>query len=170
MFIKKIMASIYRGGMEAEEAAFALGLLIEREKRRTGNNDGTGIYLGERLANRRLSETELTNAVDALIKYIEETTEPHPRAVWALTRSHEPRTVRPLINLLNRFLTSPGHEDLAYQALVGVIPLQTEKYRAAIRAAILRAAEQGHDEVRETAIDHLELSLTGDAVRGGLEF
>ena len=170
MFVKKIISSIYRGGIEAEEAALALGLLIEREKRRGSNGSSIRANFGERLANRRLSETELTTAVDELIKYLDETSEPHPKAVWALTRSYEPRTVRPLINVLNKFLTSPGHAEVAYQALVGIISLQTEKSRTAIRAAIFRAAEQGHDEVRETAMDYLELSLMRDGVMGGLEF
>ena len=49
-------------------------------------------------------------------------------------------------------------------------PCKTEKSRTAIRAAIFRAAEQGHDEVRETAMDYLELPLTRDGVMGGLEF
>lgn len=164
MFIKKIMASIYRGGMEADEAALALGLLIEREKISGRSNYDIRAIFGERLANRRLSDAEIASAVDELVEYITKTLEPHPRAVWALAQSHEPRIVRPLINLLNRFLTNPDRVHLAYHALVGIIPLQNDQSRAAILAAVYKAAEQGHGDVKETAADYLE-SLSGEELQ-----
>ncbi|MBI1926908.1 hypothetical protein HYR99_22020 [Candidatus Poribacteria bacterium] len=161
MFIMKLMEAIRKGGEEAHEAALALGLLMERGKvRRPAPGDDGGVrgILGETLANRRLSKTELRIAVNELICYITETLEPHPMAVWALTKSHHPHTLPHLIHLLDRVLTHPEHEHLAYQALIGVINIgTTSAHKDLSLTAIQKAAEQGHGQVKETATQYLKM-------------
>jgi hypothetical protein len=155
MFIAKLMESVPKGGEEAHEAALTLGLLIERETvhRPAGDDGGISEILGDEIASRRLSSSELRTAVDELIAYITETPEPHPTAVWAVTKSYDPRILPHLINLLDRVVTDPLKEHLAYQALVGITFFYNELSTAAIR----RAAERGYGLVKETATQYLRL-------------
>lgn len=155
MWIDELIETIQRGDERAHEAALTLGLLIEREcvRRPAGDDGGVRMILGEKWAKRRLSEEELNHAVDRLIDYTNQTAEPHPMAVWALTKSHDIRTLDCFIGLLDRILSDPAREHLAYQALIGT----TSFYNPGSLAAIRRAAEHGHGLVKETAKRYLQI-------------
>lgn len=156
MLVPHLMQSIRNDGKEADEAALTLGLLIERENLyhpSTGDDGGIRQILGEEFVNQHLSDEEIRNAVDELINYTHETTVPHARAIWALTKSHDVRILPDLINLLDRFANDPDQENLAYQALIGITTFYSEQSLAAIR----RAAEQGQGEVKDTAIKYIKL-------------
>ncbi|RPJ83106.1 MAG: hypothetical protein EHM18_14870 [Acidobacteria bacterium] len=165
MFVLEMMEAIRRGGEEAHEAALTLGLLIEREKvnRPAGDDGGISVILGDEFAKRRLSETELKTAVDELIKYIQGTNDPIPTAIWALTKSYDPRIVPYLIEFLNKVLSDPAKEQLAYLALLGIINTGvSSSYKSDSLAAIRNAAEHGQGIVTETATNYLKLfSNTG---------
>lgn len=160
MLVEKLLQTIRSGGTEAHEAALALGLLIEREKvNRPNSGDDGGIreILGDKLANQRLSQMELNTAVDELIRYIDETTKPHSMAVWALTKSYEPRILPHLIAILDRVVNDTTQENLTYQTLLGIINIGiSSSYKDVSLAAIRKAAEHGHGQVMETATQYLE--------------
>jgi hypothetical protein len=153
--VEDLLAAVRRGGAEAHEAALALGLLIE--DRPPDDNAGVAAVVGGDLAARRLSPTELNAAVDGLISCLQDTDEPHPMAVWALTKSYEPHAVPALIALLDRRIDDPRAVPLVYQALVGVLTtgLTMPEYREQSLAAVRRAAARGHAEVAETAQRYL---------------
>jgi HEAT repeat protein len=156
VFVTRYMEAIPRGGVEAHEAALALGLMIERETVcRPSSDDDGGIraILGDELADRRLSGPEVKEAVEALIKYVGETPEPHPTAVWALTKGYDERALPHFINILDRFSADPEKEKLAYQALVGLSSFRDDPSLSAVR----RAADRGQGLVRETATLYLGL-------------
>ena len=153
--VADLLAAIRHGGAEGHEAALALGLLMED---RPPNDDaGAAAAVGAELAARRLSGTERDTAVDGLITYLEETVEPHAMAVWALTKSYEPRAVPALIALLEHCLNDPHTVHLAHQALVGIVTtgLTTIEYREQSLAALRRAAARGGAEVADTAQRYL---------------
>lgn len=154
MWIDELMETIQRGDGSAQEAALTLGLLIERERvrRPAGDDGGVRKILGEKWAKRRLSEKQLTEVVDRLIGYVNDTTEPHPMAVWALTKSHDVRALDCFIGLLDRIVSDPAREHLAYQALIGITTFFTPSSLAAIR----QAAEQGQGLLKETAVSYLQ--------------
>jgi hypothetical protein len=160
MLIEELIQTIRSGGTEAHEAALALGLLIEREKvNRPNPEDDGGIreIIGDELANRRLSQMELNTAVNELIRYIDETIKPHSMAVWALTKSYEPRILPHLLALLDKVVNDTTQENLTYQTLVGIINIGIpSSYKDLSLAAIRKAAEHGHGEVMETATQYLE--------------
>jgi len=160
MLIEKLIQVIRSGGTEAHDAALALGLLIEREKvNRPNPADDGGIreILGDELANRRLSQMELNTAVDELIHYIDETLEPDSMAVWALTKSYEPRILPHLMALLDRVINDTTQENLTYQTLLGIINIGIpSSYKDLSLAEIRKASEHGHGQVRETATRYLE--------------
>lgn len=155
MVIDDLIETIRGGGENAQEAALTLGLLIERERvhRPAGDDGGLRTILGEKWAKRRLSEKELKHAVDRLTDYVNQTAVPHPMAVWALTKSHDVETLGCFIGLLDRILSDPSHEHLAYQALIGI----TSFYNPRSLAAIRRAATEGHGLVKESAARYLQL-------------
>jgi hypothetical protein len=163
-WIDEMIEAIQREDESAHEAALTLGLLIERERvRRPAGDGGLRMILGEKWAKRKLSEMELNHAVDRLIDYTNQTAEPHPMAVWALTKSHEVRTLDCFIGLLDRVLSDPAKEHLAYQALIGT----TSFYNSRSLAAIRRAAVEGHGLVKETAVRYLQLFEKGNEDREG---
>lgn len=155
MLILQLMDAIRRGGDQAEEAALALGLLIERERtnRPLGDDGGVQLILGEQMAKQRFSEVELKSAVHELIRYVNETPNPHPSAVWALTKSYDGRIVTPLIELLKRLLPDPSQENAACAALSGIMNtgISSELQRESL-AIIRQAAEVGFGRVKEAAI------------------
>jgi hypothetical protein len=160
----EIMEAIRRGGEEAHEAAMTLGLLIERRtvNRPAGDDGGIRAVLGDQLANLTLSDAELQTAVDELIRYLDETPGPFPGAVWALNKSYDPRAVPHLLRLLDRTLTDPNNEHVAYQALQGIITTGVpSQHKDQSLAAIQRAAAQGHGEVKASAADYLKLFSKG---------
>lgn len=173
MLVPKLIEAIRAGSAEGKEAALVLGLLIERENVYhpiPGDEGGIGQVLGEEFVSRRLSKIEVKEAVDGLIDYINEAVVPQPRAVWALTKSYEPRTLPHLINVLDRFVGDAQKEELVYQALVGIMNSSprrvlfehpTGKLRTDERSlsAIRRAAREGHGRVREAAIKYLQRNL-----------
>jgi hypothetical protein len=154
-WIDELIETIRRKDGSAHQAALTLGLLIEREgvRRPAGDDGGIRMILGKKWARRRLSEEELKYVVDQLIDYTNKAAEPDPMVVWALTKSHDVRTLECFIDLLYRVLTDPEREHLAYQALIGL----TSFYTADSHAAIRRAAEQGHGLVKETATRYLQI-------------
>lgn len=167
MLVKELTQALRRTDAEAHEAALTLGLLIEREKVRypaPGDDGGIRKILGDELADRRLSETDLKSAVDEIIAYIsDETLLPHPMAVWALTKSYEQRVLPHLIRLLDRIVEDPDLEHLAYQALLGIINIGIPSSNRDISiAAIRKASGQGHARVMETATQYLETQLIDD--------
>lgn len=162
MFVPRLIEAIRRGGEEAHEAALTLGLLIEKEKvhRRDGADGGRRLILGAELAERRLSSGEQQIAVEELIRYVNDTFDPHPMAVWALTKSSDPRIVPHLIRLLDRILDDPNKEDLAEQALSGIITVglaSDDNNKRLSLEAIRRASNQTRSRVRTSARDYLKL-------------
>src|SRR5438132_1558130 len=153
--IGELLAAIRRGGELASESTLALGLLLE-DRNPEDDTQIAGVVGGE-LAARRLSRAERRRAVDGLITYLQDTPQPNPSAVWALTKSYEPRIVPVLISLLDATLDDQDAVSLAYQALVGIVNvgLTTPKYRAQGRAILQRAATRGHGEVAQTAQRYL---------------
>src|SRR5690348_8021157 len=147
--VEELLAAIRRGGETANESALALGLLLE-DRNPEDDTQIAGV-IGRELASRRLSHAERRSAVDGLITYLQDTPEPHPSAVWALTKSYEPRIVPALLSVLDATLDNQDAVPLAYQALLGVmnVALSTPKYRAQGHAALQRAATRGHGEVAE---------------------
>ena len=157
--LEDLLAAVPQGGEEAQEAALALGLLIE--DRPPADDAGLAAVVGRDLAARRLSPAERDAAVDGLLAYLRDTAEPHPMAVWALTKSYEPRTVPALIALLERHVDNPRAAPLAYQALVGVVTagVPTPEYRERSLVAVRAAAARGHAEVAETAQRYLQTAM-----------
>jgi hypothetical protein len=153
--VEELLAAIRPGGEEADEAALALGLLLE--DRNPDDDTQIASVVGRELAARRLSRAEHDAAVDGLIAYLQDTPKPRPSAVWVLTKSYEPRIVPTLITLLDASLDDPHAAPIAYQALVGIVTagLTTPKYYAKGRAALERAANRGTAEVAEAAQGYL---------------
>ena len=154
MLVSQLMNTIRRGGDQAEEAALALGLLIEREttNRPLGDDGGIQVILGNQSVERRLTESELKNSIEELIHYINETSNPHPTAVWALTKSYDVRIVRPLIDLLKRLLPDPDQENAAQAALSGIMNTGVASELKEESLLIIRqAAESGFGRVKEAA-------------------
>lgn len=151
----ELLTKINRG-KNVEEAALTLGLLLERAHRRRFGQDNAeeiGAILGDVFADEMLSENDAGNVVGTLIRYIERATPPHLMAVWALTKSFDPRVLPALIALLDRVLADPRHEHLANGALNGITLYQTEEAVAAIR----RARASGHGQVKRSARQFLDL-------------
>lgn len=136
------LAAIRHGGEQASEAALTLGLLIENAPEAVG---------------KRLSGRERQQAVTDLIRYVEESAEPHPMAVWALTKSCDSRCVPPLTAILHRFAKDPRKEHLAYQALIGIlnIGMTAPESRQQSLALVREAATSGCGEVADTARSYL---------------
>jgi hypothetical protein len=165
MLVPKLIEAIRQGGEEGKEAALVLGLLIEREKvyhpipedeASLPSDGGIRPILGSEFVDRRLSKIEVKEGVDGLLRYINETVIPPPRAVWALTKSYSPRTLPHLINLLERFVGDADKEDLVYQALVGIMNFPTDDDSL---AAIRLADRCGHGRVKEAAVKYLQQNL-----------
>jgi len=164
MLVKELTQTLRGSETEAHEAALILGLLIEREKVQhptPGDDGGIREIIGDELAHQRLSETDLKTVVDEIIAYIsDETLFPHPMAVWALTKSYEPRILPHLIRLLDRIVEDPNQENLAYQTLLGIINIGIPSSNRDLSiAAIRKASERGHTRVMETATQYLETQL-----------
>lgn len=158
MFISQLMGAIHCGGDQAEKAALTLGLLIERERTNSpaGDDGGIGSILDQKMAKRRLSEVELANAVEELIRYVSETPTPHPTAIWALTKSYDVRMVRPLMELMTRLLPDARQENAAYNALSGLMNTGvSSELREESLAMIREAAKQGFGRVKEAAVGYL---------------
>lgn len=164
MLVPKLIEAIRTGSAEGKEAALVLGLLIEREKVYhpiPGDDGGIGQVLGEQFVNRRLSKIEVQEAVDGLIRYINEAVVPQPKAVWALSKSYDSRTLPDLIDLLERFVGDADKEELVYQALVGIMNLYSAgRTNERSLVAIRRAAREGHGRVKEAAIKFLQRTLS----------
>jgi hypothetical protein len=156
--LMELIGSIRQGAMAAHDAALALGLLIEREKvhRLAGDDGGIRVILGDEWVDRRLTDAELQTVVDELIRYIRDVPAPHAMAVWALTKSYESRIVPALIELLERVLTDKAQENVAYQALIGIINTGlASPYQDLAITAVQQAARQGQGRVQETASEYL---------------
>jgi hypothetical protein len=154
MTVEELLAALAGGGDDAKEAAATLGLLIERAERGPDADDeDIRAALLPAYADRRLSEDELEAATNGLLDYLATAADPLPQAAWALSKSFDPRVETALIDVLERWVDDPQREDLAYQALVGMIPIGTD----AVEAAVAVAAERGHGRVRETARGYLRL-------------
>ena len=166
MLIKDLIKSIKMGNdEEAHEAALSLGLLIEKRVKKLSPQESNGIkeILDDELANQNLSETEIEIAVDELIYYIEDKAlKPHPMAIWALTKSCKERVVPYLTKFLYEIVEDPKQENLAYQALIGIINIGTKSvYKNSSMKAIRDASKQGHGQVVETAMSYLSLYEEG---------
>ncbi|MEA2900087.1 MAG: hypothetical protein QOJ84_5702 [Bradyrhizobium sp.] len=157
--VEGLLAKVLRGGTEAQEATLTLGLLIE--DRPPADDAGLAVVIGPQLAELRLSPAERNAAVDGLLAYIRDTAEPSPTAIWALTKSYEPRIVPVLIALLDRHGDDPHAAPLAYQALVGIVTagLTTPEWRERSLVAVKRAAARAHAEVAEAAQRYLKTAV-----------
>jgi len=156
--IPQLLENVRLGGEEAVDASRTLGLILERERvrRPVGDDGGLSIILDDHWSTRRLNDQELQGIVDDLIEYVRSTERPSAMAVWALTKSYEPRIVPPLINLLYGVMEDHACEHLAYQALIGIINSGPgSENDGDARAAIRDASERGRGEVQETARDYL---------------
>lgn len=154
----ELIGSIRQGGTAAHDAALALGLLIEREKVRqpAGGDESIRAILGDEWVDRKLTDAELQTVVDELMRYIRDVPVPDAMAVWALTKSYESRIVPALIELLERILTDKAQENVAYQALIGIINTGlASPYQDLAVTAIQQAARQGQGSVQETASEYL---------------
>jgi hypothetical protein len=138
----------------AHEAALTLGLLLERSRPGTGPAvPGTDELLPAELRGRRLSTSELEQVTTGLIRYVSDAAEPCPMAVWALSKTSDPRVRPVLVELLGRFTGRPDKEHIAYQALVGVIASP-----GAVPLVVVRdVRERGSGRLRETAEQYLLL-------------
>lgn len=156
--LMELIGSIRQGGTAAHNAALALGLLIEREKVRqpAGDDESIRAILGDEWVDRKLTDAELQTVVDELMRYIRDVPVPDAMAVWALTKSYESRIVPALIELLERILTDKALENVAYQALIGIINTGlASPYQDLAMTAIQQAARQGQGSVQETASEYL---------------
>ena len=151
--IAELLDRIPEGGEAANNALRALGLLLEQHhaRRPEGDDGGLSELLGPDLAEYRLSEDEVTEAITGLSAYLQGAEVPNSGALWALGKSADERAVPVLIETLSRFLHDPAHEPLAHQALTSLLPFGTPEARAAVR----RAAQEGQGEVKEDAEDFL---------------
>lgn len=158
MWVTKQLEAI-RAGDDVQEAALALGLLVEREKTRRVGDDGIEEALGAELAQRRLSPAEVDCVVEQLLAYLREADSPHPMTVWALTKSYDERIVPVLLELLERDLLDPDRETLCHYALLGIINtgVGSAQYGAQALRAIERASAKGSGVVAETASDYLQV-------------
>lgn len=158
MWIMKQIEAIQNGD-DAEEAALALGLLIEREKTRVIGDDGIKEILGDELAQRRLTPAEVDSAVEQLLAYVRDIDDPHPTAVWALTKSYDERIVPGLIQLLEHNLANPDRELICYHALHGIINagVTSQQHKARAMAAIELASAHEYGSVAEAATQYLQV-------------
>lgn len=162
MLIEKLIQAIHSSTTEAHEAALALGLLIERERvnhqSSEENDDRIREILGDELSTRRLSQMEINTAVDELIRYIDEAIEPDSMAIWALTKSYEPRVIPHLVALFDKVINDVNQENLTYQTLLGIINIGVpSKHKDLSLEAIRKASEHGYGQAKETATRYLEL-------------
>jgi hypothetical protein len=148
------------GGDDADDAARTIGLLLERDRlhRRAADEGSVDELLDEQWRERRIDAAELQAVVDALIDYIRGTSEPLAGAVWALSKSYQPRIVPPLIDVLRRTMAEPASENVAYLALSGVLNASPgTEHRQAALAVVREAAITGGGRVAETARQYLHL-------------
>jgi hypothetical protein len=153
--VDDLLRALSEPGQAGDQAALALGLLIERERvrRPAGDDDGIRAVLGDRLADRRLMAAEVDRAIAGLARYIDETTRPGSTAVWALGKSYDERFAPTLLRLLDRALDDESMEETAYEALGALINSKAD----VARDAVVRAAETGHGRVRDLARGYLDL-------------
>jgi hypothetical protein len=161
MTIQELLQAIRQDDKTASEAALSLGLLIEREKvsRPAGDDGGISVLIGDEYRHRRLSEAEVETAVTGLTQYINETPNPHPMAVWALTKSYDPRILPVLAAMFDQAVVDPAQEQTAYQALVGITAFHNQQALAVIK----KASQAKSDLIRETAKQYLDLFGTAPA-------
>ena len=153
MDIDKEIEAIGRGEQPSHDAALALGLLLERQ-RRPGDamNDEIRLISGEGVASRHLSPAEADLVLNHLLSLIDSTLLPKPVLVWAVSRSADPRIVGPLSRLLDRTLSSPESLDVAREALSGLMLFDGEEAAATIR----RVAESDRGELGDAARSYAE--------------
>ncbi len=152
--VLELLSALRSGGPEIHEAVLTLGLLIEREKVYhpvPGDDGGIREILGEEFVHQRLSKKAVAMAVHGLIEYINETPAPYPGAVWALSKCYDPIIRAPLIRLLDRCLAEAEQEELAEQALTGIMSFYDDQ----VLDVVQRAAEYGYGQVQEVARQYL---------------
>lgn len=168
MSVLELIQVIRDKSQESHDAALAIGLLIEREKVNRpmpGDDGGIAEILGKKLASQRLSETDLETALNELISYVNDTPEPEPMAIWALNKSYDLRIIPTLINVLKRTVHDPKQENLACQALFGLINIGiSSKYKSLCLEILDEAAKYGHGEVKDTASNYLAIYNSSDSV------
>src|SRR5262245_49441458 len=140
MSIDQLLEAIRAGGDEAHEAALTLGLLLEHGGRREDDDRTIQTLIGEEWVNVRLTGPERRSTVRHRLDDLTKADEPHPMAIWALTKRGSKRILSVLIELLERTLDDPAKEHVAYQALVGITLFFTQQSLAALR----QAAQRGH--------------------------
>ena len=88
-----------------------------------------------------------------------EAEDPHPTAVWALTKSYDERFVPGLLELLEHNLADPERELLCYNALLGIVNTgaASQQYEAKAMTAIEQASAHGHGSVAEAATQYLQV-------------
>jgi len=155
MSVHKLLQLIHQNDETTSEAALTLGLLIEHQKvsRPNGDDGGISAVIGDEYSQQQLTEAEVETAVNGLLSYVNEASKPHPMAVWALTKSYDPRILPTLIALFERLVADSAQEQAAYQALVGMTSFYNQKTLVTIR----KAAKADSDLIRETAKQYLSL-------------
>jgi hypothetical protein len=152
-----LLNDLEAGGERSEEAALALGLLLERVSgvRPSGKPFPIARVLDEKLAAVRLSASDVERILDRLISVAGRTRD--PSAIWALAASRDPRIVAPLVRILERTLESSAEELAAGHCLHGIIEtgVESPSNRREAIAAIRRAAAKGRGEVRQLAAEYL---------------
>jgi hypothetical protein len=147
--VQQLVDALAKGGQATEDAALALGLLIERERvsRPAGSDDSLEHLFGAAVAAQRLTPLAIHEAVDALLARTRQEGLPPAIVIWALTKSFEPRIVPHLLPLLERVVDDPQHENLARQIVDGL----SCYFDARAVAGLRTAAARGHGEAKAGA-------------------
>jgi hypothetical protein len=159
MLSLQLLEIIRHNTEESQEAALALGLLLEQEKVNlpSGNRAEISAIIGDELGNYALSPSEFTLVVDQLIDDLSQEAIPHPMAVWALTKSYEQRALPCLIQLLERVINDSNYEHLCYQSLIGILNIGVPINHQESVKIIKKAAQQGYGMVKKTAEEYLSI-------------
>jgi hypothetical protein len=134
-FVSSLLDHIRLADDQADAAVGAFVDLFER----------TGLTEQERpyWARPPFSSNEWDEAVEAITAFLREDPD-HPSLVVALGKSHDPRSRPVLEDLTMRFASEPGHEELAWQALVGLL---------------------NFDDVPERVLDHVDRAGSSERLR-----
>ncbi len=160
--VANLIARLDQGTSAAEEAALALGLLLERSRGSRRRAEASDLALPAELVDVVLSTKDQTDVVRALVDYLESNVHPTSAAVWALARSRHPRAVSALLRLLQK-ASDPSQSQLGYQAVVALDDIPTwETWRAIRNAAVhgVAPAKDAANGMCTAALDSLSQAVT----------
>ena len=128
----ELLSDIRGGGERADDAAVAVGLLLEEPR----DPDAIRLVLGDAFAEVELDADEREQLVDLLAGHVEDVRGVSPSVVWALGKDSSDRAVAALGTVVNAGVRGRVSDDIAYQAVAAVTAGRSSQAAAIAQRAV----------------------------------